>query len=348
MTSFSTSQQNRSALGADSKNLYKVVVATLILSLSVRVVSAYGAPEDTTIIPALPSETPADTQSIEPQAGGDVSARELRLRTIEDELLKKLSMGTAASSGEKTTSTLPDIKHVDSPTKTAPSKTSPQATTVTPKPTPAMQEAKFEPEQRTPRTIHIVPVSAKQAPRRTPQSTGSQDPKDLEHRLAIAESQATILSRELDSTKQNLQISESRVNELSQIVEKGTAAPAPKYREVGGYIATSTSHEDVRLALNSVNKRGIPSEAAPSARINRSNTPLRVGPGRRESSLFALSINSIVTIEHRTGTWYRVLTSDGTRGWVAGDALIFSDGDFPGSTVHIGGIRPDNEPESFR
>lgn len=343
MTRSTTSLQNRSAFSAESNGLIKVVVASLFLSLSAGAVSAYCAPEDVTALSTPTSEVAPDTQ-----AAAEVSERELRLRTIEDELLKKLSMGSAPSPREATGPKLSDIKHVDFQPNTAPSAPTPAAVSVTPKPTPAMQEAKTEPEQRSPRSSHVVPVSSHSTPRRVPQHRSNQDPKDLEHRLAIAESQATILSRELDATKQNLQKSEGRVNELSQIVEKGAAAPAPKYREVGGYVPTSSTQEEDKFALNTAINRAIPSSDMPTARINRSNTPLRLGPGRKESSLFPLSINSIVTIEHRTGVWYRVVTSTGARGWVSGDVLTFSDGDFVGSTVHIGGIRAENEPESLR
>lgn len=340
MTSSATSSHHRSAFIAGSNGVFKVVLAALLVALSVGVVTAYCEPDET---PAPP------TISAEPQAASDVNERESRLRAIEDELLKQLSMGNTSSPREATSTKLPDIKHVEAPQNPAASAAPVKLTSSTPKPIPTAPQGNTEPAQRAPRSVQIIPASAKQAPRRVPQYQGSKDPKDLEHRLAIAESQATILSRELDSTKQNLQKSEGRVNELSQIVEKGgVSAPAPKYREVGGYVPASASQEEVRVALNSVSNRGIPSRSAPTARISRSNTPLRLGPGRNESALFPLTINTIVTIEHRTGVWYRVVTSTGTRGWVSGDTLIFSDGDFPGSTVHIGGIRAENEPESLR
>jgi SH3-like domain-containing protein len=44
----------------------------------------------------------------------------------------------------------------------------------------------------------------------------------------------------------------------------------------------------------------------------------------------------MVTIEHRTGDWYRIIMTDGTRGWINGNALIFDAGVRAGSTVRVG------------
>lgn len=76
-----------------------------------------------------------------------------------------------------------------------------------------------------------------------------------------------------------------------------------------------------------------------SATISNANTFLKTGPARSDSSLLKVPRDSGVKIDYRTGSWYRVKTEAGVRGWVPGTSLVF-DTDVPaGSTVRVGGIK---------
>lgn len=75
------------------------------------------------------------------------------------------------------------------------------------------------------------------------------------------------------------------------------------------------------------------------ATIRSTSTYLKTGPTRLDSTLLKIPQYSEVTIDHRSGTWYRIKTTNGVRGWVPGSALLFEDGMNPRSTVRIGAVQ---------
>jgi hypothetical protein len=75
------------------------------------------------------------------------------------------------------------------------------------------------------------------------------------------------------------------------------------------------------------------------ATIRSTSTYLKTGPTRLDSTLLKIPQYSEVTIDHRSGTWYRIKTTNGVRGWVPGSALLFDDGMNPRSTVRIGAVQ---------
>ena len=309
---------------------------------------------------AVAEEPPTITEtSLIPQSNNDVSDRESRLRDIEDELLKQLSMGATPSAQEGAKPSLPDIKHSPTPSLKAQPTAQPQPPMHAPIPVQTraprkatMVEAKLSepsttdavtiPVARGPERTTIVPVTAKSAPHRTPKikqpvPTEKLSAQELEHRLAIAETQITLLTKELATTKSKLAQSESRAFDLSQEAEKSTATQPQRSGE-GGAIAPQGISAQGADDTDGVDTRA--ESYATIARITKDNTPLRIGPGSQESTITRISRNNTVTIEHRTGGWYRVVTTDGTRGWVAGSALIFDEGRSPESTVRVGAFQP--------
>jgi uncharacterized coiled-coil protein SlyX len=283
------------------------------------------------------------------------------LRSIEDELLKQLSLEGTPGAQENAKPSLPDVKHVSArtgsaapqaaePTPVEPS-IAPVETAIPKSPKPKIVEATGrdipaaeEPTSstRTPQHSIVVPIAVKSAPHRTPkiknrERNESLSVKDLEHRLAITESQITLLTQELESTRAKLARSKSQVDELTRQIEDGGSSvrsPASQdsavmQSDVGIYDSDSTTSTNTRAARYGT-----------TARITKDNTPIRIGPGSQESTITRLSRNSIISIERRTGGWYRIVTSDGTRGWISGAFLIFDEGNFPGSTVRIGAYQP--------
>lgn len=312
---------------------------------------------------AAAQDAPALTEtSLMPQGSTEVSDRESRLRDIEDELLKQLSVGATPSPVDSPKATMPDIQHVANPVPAVQPTIEPKPQQPTPPPSrtsaprranvvpvklaePSTTDIVSVPQARNPQRTSVVPVTAKSVPHRTPKikraaPEANLSAKDLEHRLAIAETQITLLTKELDTTKTKLAQSEARALDLTRQVEEGPKAvssetkeePTVKVREVAAAGADETDGVDTQAE-----------SYASVARITKDNTPLRLGPSSRESTIVRVSRGATVTIEHRTGAWYRVVTSDGTRGWVIGGALVFDEGVLPGSTVRVGAFQPQLE-----
>lgn len=310
----------------------------------------------------------------------EVSDRESRLRNMEDELLKQLSVGSQSagqSSGQPSAQpagqdsrkpSLAEIKQVSEEV-TAPKKPSPTASTSRPSggstaanPTRPvkLQEVDEAPAKvpvvsyeevstassRRPQAAAVVPVSAKSARQRKvapKRYTTSENlsAKDLEHRLAIAETQLHLLTQELESTKSKLATSDARVRELTDQIEDGVRSSSSP--------STSTSTAEARaVAVTVAEPDTRPSLDAEVARVTKNKAPLRIGPGSRESIITHLSRDNVVTIEHRTSGWYRIVTSDGARGWIPGSYLVFDTDLYSDSTVHVGAYEPELEPTGGR
>ncbi len=75
------------------------------------------------------------------------------------------------------------------------------------------------------------------------------------------------------------------------------------------------------------------------ATIRNNVTHLRTGPSRLDTNLLSLPQYSEVSIDYRSGSWYRVKTTQGVRGWVPGTALLFDAGISPRSAVRVGAIQ---------
>lgn len=79
------------------------------------------------------------------------------------------------------------------------------------------------------------------------------------------------------------------------------------------------------------------------AKVRSVSTFLKTGPNARDSSLLRIAKHSEVRIDYRSGSWYRVRTQEGVRGWVPGNVLLFNDAMAQGSAVRIGGVRAVDE-----
>jgi TolA-binding protein len=168
--------------------------------------------------------------------------------------------------------------------------------------------------------------------------------KELEQRVTIAESQVTILSQELELTQRKLSDTEQRLANAQR------SSPLS-----GGFSGDASfvpsSYDTFIVPTDDTaghNEQAPPKATLPTARITKDKTPLRIGPGSREASLVHLTRNSIVEIEHRNGTWYRIVTSSGARGWVTGSVLLFDQTNFPGSTNRVVAYKPALEPTGIK
>ena len=75
-----------------------------------------------------------------------------------------------------------------------------------------------------------------------------------------------------------------------------------------------------------------------AATIRSRSAAIKMGPNAKNTRILTLSREAPVEIDYRKGSWYRIKTSAGVRGWVEGRDLLFNDGINPTSVIHIGGI----------
>ncbi len=296
----------------------------------------------------------------------DIAQNEERLKRLEEELLKTLDAGSKSATEERprnsalTSVTLSDVRAPRS-SHTEQSLSKPTADTPT-------HEAELDDSQsRSLKELEHHPVlqpsnrrSAEKFERKVPQSGN-----DLSHRLAIAESQVEILSRELDTTRIRLRSAENATGRGSGAESfQGSAATRARSNPAGGALGrTDPPVDNEWITMTSASGTVLDTadlyegaRTASSGRLHSSalasvaveSAPLRIGPGKRESALFVMPRHAQVKIEHRTGEWYRVITDAGARGWLWSGALVFDAGVPPSSTVKVGGFRSQNEPLALR
>jgi hypothetical protein len=336
-----TSQPTRRLL---KESALFALTAALVLSSS-NLPTAFATPDNTPPLPSI-AAVPADA---------DVSARDVELKSVEEQLLKQLSLGAQPTAQETAGTSLPDIKHVEvNPVVAkpvvpeAPPETKPAAIQTAVAETPSAPPIQ-QPAVREPRTVSVVPVSQDATPvrRATKKPRATQNatpPKGLEQRVAVAESQVTILSQELENTQRKLADTENRLARAERAASPSGIGAADSTFMTSSY-ETFTVPTGESVASDESSSTA---EKLPVARITKEKTQLRIGPGSNQPSLLTLSRNSIVEIEHRTGTWYRVISPSGARGWVNGSVLLFDVDNFPGSTDRVLAYQPSREPTGIK
>ena len=75
-----------------------------------------------------------------------------------------------------------------------------------------------------------------------------------------------------------------------------------------------------------------------SATVSARRVVLKTGPSRSDIQIATLSRETPLEIDYRKGSWYRLKTQTGVRGWLEGKHLLFNEGINPSSTVYIRGI----------
>jgi|GEM_PF-2471768 len=129
---------------------------------------------------------------------------------------------------------------------------------------------------------------------------------------------------------------------------EGTARKIDTFRRVDQTRSFGSDNNDARTYSRLVSlqeiERGASRRPAPLAdpsvaTISVTPAKLRSGPSTANSTLGSLSKYSEVTIDYRSGEWYRVKTAAGQRGWVRGPSLIFDTDITETSTVKIGAVR---------
>jgi hypothetical protein len=257
--------------------------------------------------------------------------RDSELRNLEGQLLQKMNLDKSNTRGSRTDTPAESDRSDDG-----------AVTERTLSSTPTVRSATYTtPSER--RTSHSVALQ--------PSSTAASP----DQKLAIAESQVTILSRELETTRRGLRSAERRIDELADLVK------------TNGPRAAQRSASEFSYGMDREVKRSKPQEHLvplgeeeqeiyePTIRSRSSHSAtvigkaaVRIGPSKSESMLFLLSDSTSVTIDRRSGEWYRVVTGSGARGWVAGQSLLFDTGVPTNSAVKVHAVRNKYEPTGLR
>lgn len=97
------------------------------------------------------------------------------------------------------------------------------------------------------------------------------------------------------------------------------------------------------LTEASESERRVPTYDSQSlmATIRSRRAILKMSPNNN-TRILTLSRETPVEIDYRKGSWYRVKTSTGMRGWIDGSDLLFNEGVSSASLIHIGGISSDS------
>jgi len=312
---------------------------------------------------------------VDTQSDAKLEQAEEELKRMEAELLKKIgaSQPSVTESPARTTSPAatklpaippPDLDRASFAIKDIPEPQTPSASETS----NVLKELENHPAigGKSSRSRHPTPGSSTNTVPTPIEKSDTENRGDVTQRLAIAESQVKILTRELDTTRSSLQSAERRIDELSAMLKaEQTATPfEPAARTVAidqkpqtikpdrdpwetasAEEFTPKTHTVPVVVGAAIDSDGFHTpRASNEASIVVTRTALRIGPSRTDSILFLVSKNDRVTIEDRTGEWYRVMTPNGTRGWLIGSALAFAgNGEQSGSTIRIRAFNPKYE-----
>jgi len=94
--------------------------------------------------------------------------------------------------------------------------------------------------------------------------------------------------------------------------------------------------------IESERDRPAPYQYVAVATIAGRDASLRTGPRNVDRTLGSAPRFSEVSIDYRSGDWYRVQTETGLRGWIQGRNLLFDAGISYNSTVRIGAVKSEN------
>lgn len=235
-----------------------------------------------------------------------------------------------------------------------------------------------------PRVSADAPIT-KKAPKPVPETKKAHPPKVTEKAPAApqppseAEVRATILTRqndalkkeiqglhaqvtqlksELQSTRNELTVAETEANRLSTVVDAKTRASLGRYNVPMPPTARPPAQAPQILPAAQPAVKPAEDVKPPSrstdmqiATVTVDKADLRAGPGKNNSAIMSLRRGSRLAVEDRQGEWYRVFAPNGERAWVHASLVSFGDGASSmndGSAVRVKGFSPNAEEEAFR
>ncbi len=322
--------------------------------------TGYGVTRLPLLRASIPVELidPAMAEDVVPSAATQDAAEEIQLQKMEAELLKTLDASSSSQARENPAPSRVSkvhISNVAAPT-AVPAAMIKEAKVPNVQPTSANSGSLVQdgPTAAILKELNADPTLTKSRPKNV--VIGG----ETTQKLAIAESQVKILSRELDISRRSLTSAERRIEELSLLVKRpehtnGTITNVEDSIDaVRGSLRPDLEHDEFVVDAPTRKQHIAPllddaaeptiempanSRSSEVATVAVDRAPLRVAPGRQESALYVMPRNTEVTLELRSGEWYRVVTPSGVRGWISGAALRFNTGVSAASTVRIGGFR---------
>ena len=141
---------------------------------------------------------------------------------------------------------------------------------------------------------------------------------DLKKQLQTAKKQLTQLKKKLEETNSHLILAETEVERLSRVLEIRNE----------NYVQRMTISKKTHPASYSSSHRSLKSSRAKNrelliATVTSGKAFLRSGPGNNNSPLMTVMKGTRLTVETRSGEWYRVITPTGNRAWVSSSVVGF-------------------------
>ena len=305
-----------------SERIYNAVLFCLaVISLSIIPLSplrSSAQSSDNSAQPTLPDDR-ARLDQAAPPGDAALADRENALRLAEDDLLKRLG-SSLPSSGEVPAE--PPIDPTQSFVVVQPAAGKP----------PAVAPSSVLSERLNVPSAPQAPVAANAARDLPPPSAQPSNP------FVVVQAAATCAPCSLQAAPRKVTHTAPR---------KPSARPASRPTSIDSALGDDGFSPRGRTGSC---EEGIDDPYVPTSQQARltSSAPLRLAPGREESSLGRVARDSIVGIELRDGEWYRIVTQGGVRGWIAGKYLIFDIDVPPSSTVRVGAFNSSYEPTGIK
>ena len=193
---------------------------------------------------------------------------------------------------------------------------------------------------------------------------------DLTGQLRSRDQKLQELKRQLSEARNRLIVAETEVERISRNRDNCNAAYVSSYgskqiarpQAVMAPQAAAPAQQTMRARVSSRPPVAKAAPAAPPAPaepdlpvaiVKVDKAALRAGPGPENSQLMAVSKGTRLTVETRSGSWYRVNTPTGTRAWISADVVGF--GSAPSrqssasatSAIKVGGYDASAEDKAF-
>lgn len=176
---------------------------------------------------------------------------------------------------------------------------------------------------------------------------------ELVGKLREREERISTLQSELDETRSRLIVAETEVERLSKHLDSRNMNSIGAYNSAKMF-PNRASMKEAPVATKPIGRNiTAPPQAVevdmPVVTVIADKAALRTGPGPDNSPLMEVSRGTVLTVETRSGNWYRVNTPTGTRAWISGEVVRFGNsGAEPSSSLRMGGYDTSAEDEALK
>jgi hypothetical protein len=167
------------------------------------------------------------------------------------------------------------------------------------------------------------------------------------------DTQISKLKSDLDSAKRRLVVAETEVERLVSRLNAQNRASLSAFVGEDAVKAAAPRRAPQPVAVKRPAPKAEPKVEAdmPIVTGMKNKGNLHAGPGLGNSPLMSVSKGTRLTVETRSGDWYRVNTPTGSRAWVSADVVQFSSKQAPTkgskSMMKVSGVDTSIEDEAF-